>query len=107
MTDLIFLTFFKTLPAILRWESALYIVVTAVFVVCAVGQIWMVRSGKPDWVLPLSFLAGEVCCEIFFKTIDSSDAQVFAVMGFVFIAGFLGCEICSIVRKLWKKLRRA
>ena len=54
-----------------------------------------------------SFLAGEVCCEVFWQTIDGGDAKVFSVMGFVLIAGLLGCELCSIARKLWKKLRRA
>lgn len=107
MKDFIFITFFKSLPDIVRWESALSIVVSVVFLACAVGQIVLIRKAKPDWLLPLSFLAGEVCCEVFWQTIDGSDAQVFTVMGFVFVAGFLGCEVCSIVRKLWKKLRRA
>ena len=107
MKELVFVSFFKARPDIVRWESTLHIVVTAVFVVCAVGQIVMICKKEPDWLLPVSFLAGEVCCEVFWQTIDGSDAQVFSVMGFVFIAGFLGCEVCSIVRKLWKKIRRA
>jgi len=107
MKELVIVSFFKALPRILRWESALFIVVTAVFVACAVLQIVMIRKKKPDWLLPFSFLAGEVCCEVFWQTVDGGDAQIFSVMGFIFIAGLLGCEICSIVRKLWKKLRRA
>lgn len=107
MKELVIVSFFKALPAIVRWESTLYIVVTAVFAACVVLQIIMIRKEKPDWLLPFSFLAGEVCCEVFWQTIDGGDAQIFSVMGFVLIAGLLGCEICSIVRKLFQKLRRA
>ena len=107
MFDYIIVDFFKNIPGFLRPDSALEIAVIAVFVLCAVLQVIVIRKGKPDWLLPLSFLAGEICCEVFFKTTDSGDAKIFSVIGFLFTAGFLACEIISFARKLWKKIRKA
>ena len=107
MFDYIIVDFFKNIPGFLRPDSALDIAVIAAFVLCAVLQVIMTRKGKPDFLLPLSFLAGDICCEIFAKTVDSSDAKIFSVMGFIFVAGFLACEIVSLIRKIAKKLRKA
>ena len=110
MEEFIFVTFFKAIPEMVHMSSALYIVALVVFVLCAALQIWLMRTGKPDILLPGSLLAGEVCAETFFQAMDGGDEKIFFAMGFVFVAGFLAGEIVTIVYKIIRniqKLRRA
>ena len=110
MEEFIFVSFFKAIPDFVRLSSALYIVAAVVFVLCAALQIWLMRTGKPDILLPGSLLAGEICAETFFQAMDGGDEKIFFAMGFIFVAGFLAGEIVTIVYKIIrniKKLRRA
>ena len=110
MQEFIFVSFFKAIPDILRMGSALYIAAAVMFVLCAALQFWLIRTGKPDVLLPGSLLAGEVCTETFYQAMDGGDEKIFYVMGFIFVAGFLAGEIVTIVYKIvrkMKKLRRA
>ena len=107
MQELVVVWFVKNLFQFAQWTGGWKIAAVVLFVAAMVLQIVLLSRKKPGWVLPGSFLAGEVCCELFFQTIDGSDAQLFAVCGAAFLVGLLGTMLGNSLSMIWAKIRRS
>lgn len=107
MKELIITSFFKQLVRGFEVGTPVLIAAAAVFIAGIVLYVYFTRTGKPMWVMPLSFLAGEICCEVFWQTTAESDAGLFLILGFVFVAGLLGTTVCELFYKIQRKLRRS
>lgn len=105
MEELIIVSFFKMLPEIFRFEMGFpwSLIMLVVFLAGVVFEIVLLRKNLSGWVLPLSFLAGEVCCEIFWQTVAGYDALLFPLCGTAFLFGLLGTLLGEVINKLFRK----
>ena len=105
MEELIIVSFFKSLPDLFRLEMGFpwNLIMLAMLLIGLVLQIVLLCKRLSAVVLPLSFLAGEVCCEIFWQTVAGYDALLFPICGVAFLFGLAGTLLGEIGYRLFRK----
>lgn len=97
MEELIVVSFFRTLPDFFRMDPPYITIYALTFLGAAITEFLILYKTFPDflrkkagWILPVAFLALEICCEWLYQLIPGWDALLFAIVGFVCLFGLLG-----------------
>lgn len=102
---MIIVDFFKAIPQFFTLTPVLGGVLVLVLIAAAVAQVLMTRKQLPSYVLPGSLMLGEICCEIFGKTLEGGK-MIMLVLGGIFIMGFLGTVIGNLISIARRKNRK-
>ena len=114
MEELILISFFRTLPDFFRMDPPYITIYALTFLGAAITEFLILYKTFPDflrkkagWILPVAFLALEICCEWLYQFIPGWDALLFVLVGLGSLFGLAGVLMGALIYFIWTKVRHS